>query len=58
MKGMPMPMPMPEKKPKPKSKPKPKKINQSAKALNWDGLSSLYIKLSPKQDHWGKILPS
>ena len=39
-------------------KPKPTKFNKNTKDVNWDGLSSLYIKLNPTEDHWVKLLKS
>ncbi|MBU1197034.1 HNH endonuclease [Candidatus Micrarchaeota archaeon] len=33
-------------------KPSPIEINMNAKKLGWDGLSSIYLKLSKKRDAW------
>ncbi|MDD2777389.1 MAG: HNH endonuclease signature motif containing protein [Methanocellales archaeon] len=39
-------------------KPKPLPINKMAAKLNWDGFSSLYIKLNKNKDEWIKLLES
>ena len=37
-------------------KSKPIEININSKLVNWDGLSSLYIKLVNKDDEWARII--
>ena len=37
-------------------KPKPNKVNKNSELVNWDGLSSLYLELSEKNDEWCKLL--
>ena len=37
-------------------KPTPNKMNENAKIVNWDGLSSLYLKLWKKEDEWTRLL--
>ena len=39
-------------------KPKPLPINKKAAKLNWDGFSSLYLKLNKNKDEWTKLLQS
>ncbi|HHE40755.1 MAG TPA: hypothetical protein ENL10_04560 [Candidatus Cloacimonetes bacterium] len=35
---------------------KPIRTNENSEMVNWDGLSSLYVKLSKKNDSWVKLL--
>lgn len=37
-------------------KPIPEKTNENAKQVNWDGFSSLYLRLNSKDDEWTKLL--
>ena len=37
-------------------KPKPSMLNENAQIVNWDGLSSVYLKLAQKNDEWTKLL--
>jgi 5-methylcytosine-specific restriction endonuclease McrA len=37
-------------------KPKPLPINEDAAKVNWDGFSSLYLKLCKKRDEWARLL--
>ncbi|MFH1508889.1 MAG: HNH endonuclease [bacterium] len=37
-------------------KPQPDLTNKNAQVVDWDGLSSLYLKLGQKHDEWTKLL--
>ena len=39
-----------------KGKPKPNRINDNTINVNWDGLSSIYPKLSKKDDEWTRLI--